>query len=124
MKVQVQVDPVASPVKIFEVPAWLLVQLRMKWPDVNDGMSFYSHFLKAARYRTHWTWLDHWGIALDCRGDEVFVSEPYGLHSYNIEGLMAFCDDFDLRWDVDAVSVHKPPETIRIWISKKKSQKK
>ena len=107
----------ATQVKRYEIPEWIAIKLRsIKKRDNVSGGTLYTLVQNTDRYRSTKGWLDHYGTAVDKDGHDCFVSEPYGLASYDIIKLQNFCVDFECQFELDPVSFHYPGSTIRIWI--------
>jgi hypothetical protein len=61
--------------------------------------------------------LDHWGWVGAGDGNDVLISEPYGIDSDDLKKLEALCDKIGWTFSIQGVSGHYPSATIRIVIN-------
>jgi len=106
-------------VKHGRIPQWLKVRLKaavkagkLQRVDAKWGNSY---LLNSAIGATE-HWFDHWGTVTNDRGQELFVSEPYGLTGGDVEKITKFCKLLDLNFGIDAASYHYPTRCLRVEI--------
>lgn len=104
--------PHVSPVKLHHAPPWLRVRMRKRCGrvyDLHDLMN--EHAIDSS-------WLDHWGSTRLHNGEAALVSEPYGLHSRGMAGLLRFAGLLGLDVTVHAASEWNPSGgTIRVLLT-------
>jgi hypothetical protein len=66
--------------------------------------------------------LDHWGFVENKDGEDILVSEPYGIDLKGISKLAKLMKVADWTFRIVGVSAHFPSATIRIEIQPKKAE--
>ena len=122
-------DPFVDP------PQWFIDSLKRAFPnnfmwenstDLPGGDGEAAVMVFQAEVPTHDHWLDHWGfvgIGCDedgCSGEEVLISEPYGISLKQITELVSFFEKVGWTFNIVGKSAHYPSATLRIEIKPEK----
>jgi Holliday junction resolvase-like predicted endonuclease len=104
-------------VNLEEYPEWLKKRAVERKPDYKDAWPNSDSDAVSALIASinAWDWLDHWGTAIYA-GTEHLVSEPYHMNRKRIEQLLRFCDEFNLKVNIQASGHHYPTKTMRIFV--------
>ncbi len=101
-----------TPVKLHHTPKWLKQRIAQR---VGRGCDLHDAIQRTASDLPPSYWLDHWGSTKLDNGDVAFVSEPYGLNTEAMQGVLRFAYVLGLRVSVRAASEWNPSGgTIRV----------
>lgn len=123
-------DPFDAP------PQWFIDSLKKAFPndfmwenaaeDLPGGEAEAAVMVLKAEIPKPDGWLDHWGfcgVGCDdngCGGEEVLISEPYGISLQQITDLVPFFEKVGWTFNIVGKSAHHPSATIRIEIGPEK----
>ena len=98
-------------------PGWLKKRSLERKPDYKDAWPNSDADAVSALITSidAWDWLDHWGTAIYA-GREHLISEPYHLNRERLEQLLHFCDEFNLKVNIQASGHHYPTKTMRVFV--------
>ena len=99
-----------TPVKLHHVPKWLRQRIGQR---IGRGVDLHEAIQRTASDIAGGYWLDHWGSTGDV--ELAFVSEPYGLSTSGLQGVLRFADTLGLKVHIQSASEWNPSGgTIRV----------